>query len=130
MIPLWIFKGYLNDRGENVIDAWYEHDLPIKAKARFDKILEHFRDSPRTAWGGTYFFPLTGYDGIFEVKFTVQNIQYRPLGCFGPGKAEFTFLIGAREIGNAFDPKNAPGIAAKRREEISKYPNKANECSF
>lgn len=111
------------------MDAWYD-DLPVKAQARLDKILEHFRDSPHTAWGSTYFFPLTGLDGIFEIRFTVNNIQYRPLGCFGPAKNEFTFLIGAKEIGDAFVPNKAPDIAMGRRKEILVDPKKTNECNF
>ena len=65
-----------------------------------------------------YFTPLTGYSGICEIKFIVQNIQYRPLGCYGPEKNEFTILIGAREEGDRFNPRNAPKIALIRRKEV------------
>lgn len=130
MIPLWTFKGYLDERGVNVIDTWYENELPVAAQARFDKILEHFRDSPLTSWGGNHFFPLTGHKGIYEVRFIVQNILYRPLGCFAPLKADFTFLIGAYEQGDAFVPKRAPDIAEQRRDIIIKDSKRAYECSF
>jgi len=130
MIPLWTFKGFLDERGVNVIDAWYENEIAVKAQARFDKILEHFRDSPLPSWGGNYFKPLVGHEGIYEVRFTVQNIVHRPLGCFAPSNRDFTFLIGAFEQGDVFIPKSAPDIAEKRRDIIINDPSRAYECSF
>lgn len=127
---IWTFKCFLDESGQDVMDDWYENELTVKAQARFDKILEHFRDSPLTAWGSNYFKQLEGYEGIYEIRFTVNNIVHRPLGCFAPFKNDFTFLIGAREQGDRFVPKTAPETAQKRRDIILKDFNRAYECHF
>ena len=45
-------------------------------------------------------------------------MQYRPLGCYGPDRNEFTLLIGAKEIGSKFEPKDAPNKAMERQRLI------------
>src|SRR5687768_8178315 len=82
-MPLWTFKCFLGNSGDDLFDIWYNNQA-YQAQAKLDVIIEHFRDKPHTKWGGSYFFPLTGYPGIFEIKFRVANVLYRPLGCFGP----------------------------------------------
>lgn len=129
-MALWLFKSYIDENGTDEVGDWYANELTVKEQARLDKLLEHFRDNDRTSWGSNYFKPLTGYEGIFEIRFTVQNIVHRPLGFFGPSKGEFTFLIPAREQGDAFVPKSAPDTAMKRKDIIEKDNNRAYECSF
>ena len=91
--------------------------MPAKARARMDRIIRHMEDTKD--WTQTaYFRPLTGYNGICEIRFIVSNIQYRPLGCYGPGKGTFTLLIGAKEVGSEIRPRNAPDVATQRRELI------------
>lgn len=129
-MSLWTFKCFLDESEQDVMDEWYEDELTVKAQARFDKILEHFRDSPLQSWGGNYFKQLEGCEGIYEVRFTVNNIVHRPLGCFAPFQSDFTFLIGAREQGDRFVPKTAPEIAQKRRDILLNDYSRAYECSF
>jgi hypothetical protein len=129
-MALWLFKSYLDENGADVIANWYATELNVKEQARFDKLLEHFRDNEQTEWGGNYFKPLSGYDGIFEIRFEVQNILWRPLGFFGPNRSEFTILVGAREKGDAFIPKSAPNTALKRRDIVLKDNSRSYECSF
>lgn len=128
-MPLWTFKCFISQNGQDLFDLWYA-GLSDEAKAKLDVIVEHFRDKPHTKWGGNYFFPLTGYAGIFEIKFRVANILYRPLGCFGPERRDFTFLIGANEQGDQFVPLNAPLIASQRRDVIQADWSRARECDF
>jgi hypothetical protein len=130
MLNKWTFKGFIDDKGINIMDDWYKNEMSTKAQARLDKILEHFRDSPLSGWRGKYFEQLKGVEGIYEIRFIVQNIQYRPLGCFAPTQGDFTFLIGAKEQGDAFVPKLAPELAEKRREIILQNPSRAYECTF
>jgi len=111
---IWTFKIYVNQN--NDVSSWLD-GLPHKAKARLDLILRHMEITKD--WTQTpYFTPLTGYNGISEIKFIVQNIQYRPLGCYGLASNEYTILIGAREKGNRFEPINAPEIALSRKKEV------------
>jgi hypothetical protein len=128
-MSLWIFKCYCSEAGRDLIDPWYL-DLPVKAQAKLDKLLEHFRDNPHHKWGGNYLQPLVGYEGIFEIKFQMLNVVYRPLGYFGPERRDFTFLIGAREQGDAFVPVDAPDRAVERRETVRRNGDRAHECDF
>lgn len=110
----WTIKVFGEKKSD--VDDWI-NVLSPKAHARMDTIINHMeitKDWTRTA----YFSPLKGHRGINEIKFTVQSIQYRPLGCYGPGNKEFTILIGAIEQGDRFNPINAPLIAKNRRNDI------------
>lgn len=113
-MKIWTFKIFVNQN--NDVDGWLK-GLSVKASSRLDAILRYMeitKDWTRTP----YFSPLTGYRGIFEIKFIVQNRLYRPLGCYGRGGNEFTILIGAWEIGDRFEPLNAPEMALIRRQEV------------
>ena len=63
-------------------------------------------------------------DGLFELRFKVDNIQHRPIGCCGIERGQFTFLVGAtkkqgkRRKDTAWNPPNAIQIAKKRRDLI------------
>lgn len=112
-----------------MIDEWYA-ELPPKAQAKFDNLLEHFRDNPHHKWGSNYFKSLVGFDGIFEIRFQIMNVLYRPLGCFGPRREDFTFLMGAREQGDRFVPADAPARAVERQDVIRLHEDRAHECDF
>lgn len=107
----WTFKVYICEDGANEIEGWLA-DLPPKVRA---KIRARFSYLAITRiWIKKYAEKLKGYENIIEIKITYQNIQYRPLGCCGPGPREFTLLMPAKERGNEFEPKNAPISAQKR----------------
>ncbi len=128
-MSLWTFKCYISEFGVDYVGEWYEN-LPPKAQAKLDTILEHFRDTPHTEWSSNHFFPLTGHEGIYEIRFRISKVLYRPLGCFGPNRGEFTFLVGAREHGDDFEPRRAPETADERRITLSRQKERAHECSF
>ena len=110
----WTIKVFGEKKSD--VDDWI-NELPSKAHARMDNIISYMeitKDWTRTG----YFSPLKGHRGINEIRFTFQSIQYRPLGCYGPGDKEFTILIGAIEQGDRFNPINAPLIAENRRNDI------------
>jgi hypothetical protein len=128
-MPLWTFKCFLSEQGEDVIDAWYAA-LPPAAQGKFDTILEHLRDTPHTQWNPNLVKSLTDSDGLFELRFKVRNVLYRPLGFFGPDRHEFTFLIPAREQGNTFVPRNAKDRAEERKQVVLRDRRRARECHF
>jgi hypothetical protein len=128
-MALWTFKCFVSQSGRDLIDEWYS-GLPTKAKVKLDSLLEHFRDNPHHKWGANYFKPLTGYDGIFEIRFQILNVLYRPLGYFGPQRGDYTFLIGAWEQGDDWVPEGAPDIAVKRRAIVIANEKRAHECDF
>jgi len=111
----WAFKKFGNEHGISDVDDWRE-ELPPKARARMDLIISHLEITEN--WRDIkYITPLAGYEGILEIKFTVQSKQYRPLGCYGPEKT-FIILIGAEEKGDRFIPQSAPETAVKRRKMV------------
>jgi hypothetical protein len=112
-----------------VVDEWYD-TLPPKAQAKLDTLIEHFKDLPHTKWGSNYLKELEGYEGIFEIRFSANKVVYRPLGFFGSGRGEFTFLIGAREHGDRFEPITAPATADTRMKDVRRNGKLAYECGF
>jgi hypothetical protein len=67
----------------------------------------------------------TGVPHIYKLK--VQgNPKLRPMLCKGTedNDAEFTLLLGAKEIQWKYDPEDAPRIAALIREEIIRDPKR------
>lgn len=69
-------------------------------------------------------------DGLVEVRFKANNVQQRPLGFFGPGPSEFTFVIWAIEKGGDFVPKDACRIGKQREEAVRARELKTRPLSF
>lgn len=117
MEKAWTFKCFKSSSGTNEIRKWLRA-LPEKDQAKIDarirqlEILKTLREP--------YVKPLTGYAGLFEIKVFSGNVQYRPIGCYGPERREFTILFGAIEKGNRFEPRNAPDTAYARSQLIDK----------
>ena len=69
-------------------------------------------------------------ESIYEIRFKYKQIQYRPLGFFGPNANDFTFLVPATEQGDKFKPKDAIKMAEERRINILKGLGDADVCTF
>ncbi len=95
-IDEWAFRDFMTKRGSNVIREW-TFTLPIAAQAKFDWFLLMLR--VQKVWPPHYVSSLRGYGGIYELRVGCSGVQYRPLGCYGPGIREFTILHGAVEKG-------------------------------
>jgi hypothetical protein len=121
----WTFKIYVTNDGYSDVRVWLDN-FSNKAKARMFKIVTHLeitKDWTRTG----YYTPLTGYKGLGEIKFIVDDMQYRPLGCFGPEEKTFTILIGSKEQGDKFNPRGAPDIALQRKKMLFNKEGHTNE---
>jgi hypothetical protein len=113
----WTINVFVDVTGYCEFTEEWEKDLPVKARAKMNWLvreMENIKDWTQT----NYFRPLTGYSGIYEIRFFIGNKQYRPLGCYGPDPKSFTLLIGAEEKGDKLTPKNAPWTAIKRRKMV------------
>ena len=109
----WSFRDYLDARGGNPIRAWLD-SLPKAAQAKIDArllILEGI-----DVWPPQYISALKGCDDIYELRIVHSGVQYRPLGCYGPGQREFTLLLGVVEKGHL--PPMAYRTAQQRRKII------------
>jgi hypothetical protein len=128
-MALWTFKCFLSEQRRDLIDEWYQ-ELPPAAQAKFDTLLEHLRDTPHAQWNSDIVCRLTDSDGIYEIRFKIRNVLYRPLGFFGPNRHEFTLLVPAREQGNRFVPRNAISLAEDRKRIVLQDKERAHECGF
>jgi hypothetical protein len=117
----WTFRDYQRASvvGEmpvlvNEILEW-TLGLPKKAQAKIDVFvinLQAFEVFP-----AQYVSAYRGYSGIYELIIKSGGVQYRPLGCYGPGNREFTVLIGAIEKGGKI-PKGILNSAVARKESV------------
>ena len=117
----WKFRDFqrLGTGGEqsvlrNEILSWMLA-LPKKAQAKIDAIIVSLEAFP--VWPPQYVSALKGYPDIFEIRAGNCGVQYRPLGCYGPGYREFTILIGSIEKGGKL-PKGACESAVERRRLV------------
>lgn len=110
----WTFMDFISDRGENLIRSWLD-GLPEVVQAKIDDRLKTLRAMP--IFPPQYISNYKGHDKILELRVSHCGVQYRPLGCHGPGRGEFTFLIGAIEKGGKI-PKGTLESAERRRAQI------------
>jgi hypothetical protein len=118
-MSFWKFKDYLDQAGGNEIRGWLDA-LSKKARIKIDQRIRHLENVRHFHQEPQYIKKLVGYEGIYEIRIVFAGDQYRPLGCYGPERGEFTLLIGAFEIGDRFDPKDAPDKAVERMTIILK----------
>lgn len=120
----WRFKVYVSQLGSNDVQKAINklksgQDLVVlenfKARVRY---LQH---TPRNDW----VFPkvkklnISGKGEIYEIRFQANNVQYRPLGFFGPDSCEFTIVVWATHKQDIYDPAKAIETAESRRLEIN-----------
>ena len=119
------------DDGGDAIEAWLASLRP-QIRAEMERILAYMQVTPQ--WGEPYFKWLKGraYDNLGEIRKT-GSIQYRILGCKGPGSKEFTLLIGSTKTTRgisgktAWNPSNALNIAIKRSQLVFEDRRYTNE---
>ncbi len=125
-MKIWNFKVFVSNRGTREIDDWL-NSQPARAKAKIKKRITYLEISELSKWVRPYATKLHGSDDIWEIRVIFANVQYRPLGCFGPKNDEFTLLIGAKERGKRLEPVNAIKIAEQRRRLIFQHERFTDE---
>ena len=50
-------------------------------------------------WPSHYISAYVGWNDIYELRIVAAGRQFRPLGCYGPHRNQFTILVGAEEKG-------------------------------
>ncbi len=111
MAKEWTFKVFISSRGVDVFDKWL-NTLPDKDQAKIETIIRRLEITKKL--GRPLTGKLKGYPNLYEIIVLSGNIQYRPIGCYGPKKGEFTILIGAIKKGGKFEPKSALDTAYNR----------------
>ena len=75
------FQDFVDDRGKNVIHDWLDDQIPVGAKAKFDKWILHLEATPHGDWKRPLVDTLDGHcAGLFEIRVEWDNQQYRLLG--------------------------------------------------
>ncbi len=105
---------YVDPLGVSDFYDW-QKGIPKKARYKLRWVMNYMKVTE--TWTNTKYFKLLS-DGVGEIRFEIHNRQFRPLGCYGPGKREFTILIGAEEKGNRLKPPGVLETAKERRELV------------
>ena len=122
----WTIRDYLDGRGTNIVREWIT-SLPHLAQAKVDSRLLILQAAK--IWPPQYVSALTGFKQIYEIRIVCAGVQYRPLGCYGPDKGEFTILLGSVEKGGKL-PKGDCRTAIERRNVILKEKGRTCEHDF
>jgi len=108
---------YCSAAGNDLIEEWCL-DLPEEAQAEFDVTLKAL--SIAEDWRGMPEFKNLGRKGLCEIRFKCGNIQYRPVGFFGPGAKRFSIYAGCYKKGKVYNPPNAFELAMKRKGNVER----------
>ena len=113
----FLLYDYLSVQDFNEIKAWTE-GLQTRERAKLNQRLDMLEQH------GDALFPQilsgTRMPGIMKLR-VHGPVQLRPLLCRGPavGEQAYTLLIGAKEVGSNFSPRNAESTAASRKSKVA-----------
>lgn len=124
----WRFLDFKNQRGENEIKAWAHREGP-SLRARLNALILHLQVLDR---------PLTRHDNVgllrksgdchgqkfIELTITIGRVEYRPIGFYGPQPREIVLLMGAKEKGSQFEPRNACLTAINNKTLVLTAPGR------
>lgn len=116
-MAVWAWMDYIDPSLENQISQW-RAGLPNRARGKFDQRLDRLAGLPKEEWPILWAKPLQGVQGVFEIRFEVGNVQYRPLFCFGPENSQLSLLAGAVEQDDKLVPRGIAKKAESRKLEI------------
>jgi hypothetical protein len=108
-----VLKAFM-DGETDVVSSWKSQQC-AKVRAAIAARMTYLRQQNREGWTRPHYDGLR--DGIGEVRFKVERVNYRALGFFGPGRNEFTFCFFATKTDD-FDPRNAIDIAVARKQLV------------
>ena len=115
-----------DNQGRDSFQRWLDKDVDIGQKKGVETAikttLRFLRFARKEIWKAPHFKWFSG--GVGEVRSDYGNVEYRPLGCNGPGPDEFTILIGAFKKGKIWTPADARKTAAKLKKELTKEPQR------
>src|SRR4051812_5250759 len=116
MARYWTFRDFVGPSGENVIREWLQ-SLPTAARAKIQARIQYLEVTALLE--PQYIKALKGpCAGLIELRIVFKGMQYRPLGCHGPGDHEITLLLGALERGGRFEPLSACATGLARKAQM------------
>jgi hypothetical protein len=129
---LWTFKEVESSSGRPIISEWYSLRPPA-VRAVFDDRISFLGIHERKDWQLPEFRMLRGREGkegISEVRWKEEGLQWRVLGFFGTGKMEYTMLIGCVEKYPNYDPPDALETAVKRKKSVERGERKTRRYEY
>ncbi len=121
--PIFSLHEYVDGRGQGTITSWRD-GLQRRAQARFNDKAKLLREEGPTVSTELLAGPIKDatrkYRHLYKLRIQVGGVQLRPILCKGPidKTTEFTFLMGAFEVGGKWNPRNSCAKANKRRVAI------------
>lgn len=118
----WTFYDFRNDRDENEIRRW-SNGAGKPAKARLNALIRNLAvlDRAFTREDKVGLLrkdgPCKG-QGFIELIVNIGNVQFRPIGWYGPDTKAVTLLVGATERDGEFNPRNSCEQALNRRQLV------------
>lgn len=115
---IWFFHCYSGTLGSHVVSDKIEN-LPVKAKALFERRLAYLKTSPIHQWNKPEARSLEGKDnkGMYEIRFSDITAAYRPMGFFH-GNNSFIINVFSTKKDKIYDPKNTFKVNQDRAEAI------------
>lgn len=111
------FKDYVTPDGDNVVQSWL-NGTPKRVKVKINALLRRLEVMERLEMPEVRM--LHGEcDGLMELRRESENVQYRPICCYGPGRREITILAGAIERGGKFVPPSVCETARRRMAQLT-----------
>lgn len=113
-----------------VVSSWWA-GLPLPTQFRFKEAFRTLEQVQQPSWDEMK--KLEGKcAGLLEIRLrcTIQKVQWRPIGFYGPGKRQFTVVCVARMQGNGFDPPNTCKTAQALRSQVEANANLSVEVSY
>jgi hypothetical protein len=122
---MWTFYDFKDGRGVNTIRPWLD-SLPQKARAKINARLLFMRAID--LWPEQYVSALKGWPELMEFRVVADGNQFRPLGFYGPGRHEFTLVLGAIEKGKL--PRRVLEVADGNRKAALADPSRICEHEY
>lgn len=120
----WRFMSMADNQDRDTFQRWLEKEVDIGQRKGVETAirttLRFLAFAKKDLWKEPHFKWFSG--GIGEIRSDFGNVEYRPLGCNGPGPDQFTILIGAKKKGKVWTPAEARKTAAKIKKELEKSP--------
>ena len=124
---LWAFFDFFSERGENEIHRWLNSsEVPKIAKAKINARIIALQGFP--VFPEQYISAYTGWPGLLELRIVSAGVQFRPLGYYGPGRGQFSILVGGIEKGKI--PRRLLEVADERRKIVKNAPSRVRRHDF
>jgi hypothetical protein len=123
----WQFLDFMTERGENEIHRWLgSGEVTKAAKAKINARIMALQGFP--IFPEQYISAYTGWPKLLELRIVSNGVQYRPFGFYGPGRGQFSLLIGGIEKGKI--PTRLLEAADERRNIVIANPSRVIPHDF